>query len=149
MMSIVIGFSCSIGHATYNSLHVVCLRVVSSGVKMVKIILMFSISLACFYLVTSEKDLPSGLKGWLMNYSIDGRHMPEREESNDAKNVDNAKRVQGSMSGSASTAHYARKLFDLAYRSANPEIAQVYKVSFQMALIYCGLIKKALRLQFH
>lgn len=88
-----------------------------------KIILVFFVVLACLYPVASEKDLPNGL----MKHPIDGRHLPEREDSSDSK-------IRENISGSA------RKLFGLAYRSTDAEIPQLRKVRFQKALIYCALI---------
>ncbi|XP_078381148.1 uncharacterized protein LOC144663929 [Oculina patagonica] len=103
----------------------------SSGVKMGKIILMCSVFLACFYPGTSEKDLPNGLKGWLMKYSIDGRHFPEQEVSSDVKNAQKSKLSQENMSGLAPRVYYASKLFGLGYRSLNPEIPQVRKYEIE------------------
>lgn len=75
-----------------------------------------------------------------MKYTIDGHHLPEREDSSDSMNVHEAQPIQESTSGSASRVQNGRKPFGLVYRSANSYIPQVRKVRFQRDLIYCGLI---------
>lgn len=93
---------------------------VCSGVKMVKVILIFPVFLAYFFPITSGKNLPNEIKGWSLHRTDDARYLPQREDSASEK-VHEAKLTQENMSGSTSRAYYLRKLFRLTHRSTNPK----------------------------
>lgn len=100
---------------------------------MVKVILIFPVFLAYFFPITSGKNLPNEIKGWSLHRTDDARYLPQREDSSASEKVHEAKLTQENWPGSTSRTYYARKLFRLTHRSANPEISlKVHKVRFDI-----------------
>ena len=98
---------------------------------MTTVILIFPVFLAFFFPITTGKKLPNENKDRLLHHTVDGRYLPKRDDSSATREVHEAKLTQEDMSGSASTAYHAQKLFLLTRRFANPKLTfQVPKVRF-------------------
>ena len=102
---------------------------VCSGVKMLKVILIFNVYLAYFFPITTGRKLPNEINGWLHHHTVDASYLPQRDDSSASEEVHVKRVTKENMSRSTSVAYYGHKLFRLTHRFANPNFAlQALKV---------------------
>ena len=92
---------------------------------MMKAILIFSVCLAYFSAITSEKIVPNKIKRWSLHHGFPyvAWNSSQHEGSSASKKVpDQAKLTEENMPGSTSRVYYVRNLLRLTHGSANPKL---------------------------